>query len=191
LTINSSIIVQNTSLDINSASSSIVQSFNNLTSFFVWNGDYGNNIIYDPSKPLFIDPANGDYHLAEYSQAIDRGNDALAVDAEGNLLVYDLAGNARIQGNAVDIGAYEFIFTQEAPTLTLTADQTNIDEGIANGVIFTAMRTGGLSQALTLNLASSDTTELTVPQTVTIPANQNTVIFQGTSDLSMVINKST
>jgi hypothetical protein len=53
------------------------------------------------AAPLFVDAANGDYREAAGSPTIDAGvNDQL-----GPL---DLAGNARVQGPAPDIGAFEF-----------------------------------------------------------------------------------
>ena len=42
------------------------------------------------------------------SPAIDAGNNALAVDENGNLLTTDQRGETRIQGGTVDIGAVEF-----------------------------------------------------------------------------------
>ena len=61
-----------------------------------------------PIDPLFVDAANGDYRLATGSPAINAGDNALAVEAEGNPLTMDLAGNVRIQGGTVDMGAYEY-----------------------------------------------------------------------------------
>ena len=53
------------------------------------------------ADPLFANPAQGDYHLLAGSSAIDQGiSDALT----GPL---DRDGNARVQGTAVDAGAYE------------------------------------------------------------------------------------
>ena len=45
--------------------------------------------------------------MAVNSQAIDKGNDAYAVDADGAPLTTDLAGNPRFNGT-VDLGAYEY-----------------------------------------------------------------------------------
>jgi hypothetical protein len=53
------------------------------------------------ASPLFVDAANGDYREAAGSPTIDAG----VADQLGAL---DLGGNPRVQGAAVDIGAYEF-----------------------------------------------------------------------------------
>lgn len=57
--------------------------------------------VYSASKPLFANAENDDFRLAETSQAINRGS-------SGYINVQtDLAGNPRIVGRAVDLGAYE------------------------------------------------------------------------------------
>ena len=63
-----------------------------------------NNII---DAPMFVDAENGDYRLMANSSAVNAGDNALAVDQEGQPLEVDLDGQTRIQGGAVDIGAYE------------------------------------------------------------------------------------
>ncbi len=57
---------------------------------------------------LFLDAENGDYHLIESSHAINRGNNSLVVNSNGNPLPVDLANQPRIVDGCVDIGAYEF-----------------------------------------------------------------------------------
>ena len=65
----------------------------------------GNLIGIDPK---FIDADGGDYRLSDTSPAINRGENDLAVDPQGNPLTTDLAGNPRIFDSTVDCGAYEF-----------------------------------------------------------------------------------
>jgi Immunoglobulin I-set domain len=52
--------------------------------------------------PLFVDPANGNFHLQPASACINSGNNSFVSSAT------DLDGNPRIVGGTVDIGSYEF-----------------------------------------------------------------------------------
>lgn len=77
----------------------------------------------DAMSPLFADAESGNYALAAGSQAINAGDDALAVDAAGNPLTFDLAGKARF-GGVVDLGPYEYCYTAPSlatPTLSVEA----------------------------------------------------------------------
>jgi hypothetical protein len=66
-------------------------------------GDYINNI---DSDPLFLDEWNGDYFLTENSPCIDAGTQSIPDSI--SFPEYDLAGNVRIFGATIDIGAYEW-----------------------------------------------------------------------------------
>lgn len=67
----------------------------------VTNPDQGNNRIGE--DPLFVDAAGGDFALEPGSPGIDAGDDA----PPGGLGPFDLEGNPRIAGAAVNIGAVE------------------------------------------------------------------------------------
>ncbi|UCC29402.1 MAG: right-handed parallel beta-helix repeat-containing protein, partial [Phycisphaerales bacterium] len=69
------------------------------------------------SDPLFVDPATGDYRIRQTSPCKDKGQNAsLPTDVadtslDGNTtetLPKDLGLNARIHGDSVDMGAYEW-----------------------------------------------------------------------------------
>ncbi|MBR4834170.1 MAG: hypothetical protein IKU86_07555, partial [Thermoguttaceae bacterium] len=102
--------LRNTIVALNTATSSGADVYDNaatfnahnaLSSFTAWDNANESgvvNYVYDATKPLFKDAANGDYTLAANSQALNKGNDAHAVDAAGNALLTDLAGNARFVG---------------------------------------------------------------------------------------------
>ena len=85
-------------------------------------------IEYDPNLPLFTDPDEGIYRLAEGSQAIDLGEDGYAIYDDGSDIEYDLAGEDRFYGVCVDLGAYEYspLIPLAAPTgVTVTAAGAN------------------------------------------------------------------
>ena len=89
-----------------------------------------NELLYDDSEPLFADVANGDYALARGSQARDAG-----VNAWASGIPNDLAGNARVQGENVDLGAYEtngiMITDYDATTKLTTMAWTAIEGAVA------------------------------------------------------------
>ncbi|MBR2006306.1 MAG: hypothetical protein IJ991_19285, partial [Thermoguttaceae bacterium] len=99
--------------------------YNVLSSFEEWN-DGSNNYVYDSLQPLFVAPEIGDYRLAVGSQALDKGDVVYAVDGAGNALSTDKAGNPRVAGDSVDLGAYEYVDYEltETPSTVVT---TNLD----------------------------------------------------------------
>ncbi len=73
----------------------------------------GNNNLIG-ADPFFVDPGNSDYRLLAGSPAINAGNN----DPPGGLGAFDLDGEDRIFGPAVDIGAYEFLGSEKIQYLT-------------------------------------------------------------------------
>ena len=128
-TLYNTIVAQNTGSngDVFIYHSGRLTAYNVLSSYTAWAAG-SNNYVYNVSLPLFTDAANGDYTLAVNSQAFDKGNDAYAVDAQGNPLTTDLSGNARISGSSVDLGAYEFDASLlETPSLVVTTAEDVVD----------------------------------------------------------------
>ncbi len=76
----------------------------------------GNNINTDP---IFVDAANGDYHLTHGSPCIDAGDNSAPF-----LPAIDFEGDGRVLGIAVDIGADEVI-----PRVTLEVERTGTGTG--------------------------------------------------------------
>ena len=75
--------------------------YNTLSSYTAWDSG-SNNLTYNASKPLFTDATNGDYTLAQNSQAIDKGDNSCVETT------VDLANKTRKVNGTVDLGAYEY-----------------------------------------------------------------------------------
>ena len=104
-------IADNDSPDIHIIDTCTISGSNNL----IGNGDGQSSLVNgvngnlvgtasNPIDPGFVNAANGNYHLAASSQAINNGNNALIPSG----ITTDCDGNARIYGGTVDIGAYEY-----------------------------------------------------------------------------------
>ncbi|MCB0121646.1 MAG: hypothetical protein KDE58_05345, partial [Caldilineaceae bacterium] len=119
------------------------------------------------------------------SIAVDAGDNALAVDQSGNPLATDQVGNPRLQGRAVDLGAYE---TVGVPSVTIAPESVNANEGA--GADLTITRDGDLSAALDVTVNISRGADVTAgdysfsgalsgtpegAQSVTIPAGEAAV----------------
>ena len=70
-----------------------------------------------------------------------------------------------------------FILDDEGPALTLKLDRDLVAEGLTPATAGTVTRNGSTAAALVVTLTSSDTTEATVPATVTIPVGQASATF--------------
>lgn len=70
-----------------------------------------NAVNDDPDGPQFTDPGSGVFTLTKNSPCVNTGENNVVTDQ------FDLAGNDRIQGQTVDIGAYESPFLTAIPTI--------------------------------------------------------------------------
>ena len=122
------------------------------TSFWQNNLVYGNSTNYSgvsdqtgingniSADPLFLDPANNDFHLCLGSPAIDAGSTAGLV-----LPATDFDGNPRVIDGNVDIGAYEFD-PNAPPRVSFEANKVS---GVAPlSVQFTSFTTTNVTQYL-------------------------------------------
>jgi len=129
--------------------------------------------------PQFMDPGTDNYRLQASSPAIDSGVNS----PPGGLgAERDLDGSARVQdgdGNGTtlcDRGAYE----KGSIVLTIPLTATEGDGILENEGTVTISDT--LDSALVVSLVCSDTSEVTVPATVTVPAGHTEASF----DLTIV-----
>ncbi len=107
-------------------------------------------------------PANLPAGISRFQVEVDYGQSVLEANESNNV-----ASSAQL----VNVPAL----------LTLQAAVTNIEENAAHPNIgMLVIRNGDLAAPLTVNLASSDTGELTVPPTVVINAGQRSAIFAAT-----------
>ncbi len=80
--------------------------------------------------PKFTNPENGDYTLAAGSVLIDAGL------SSANDMMTDIAGNERMNGNAVDIGCYEYIPGTTTAIDQLATPKTASRKIIRNGQLY-------------------------------------------------------
>ena len=93
----------------------------------------------------------------------------------------DLAvGAYKDDTGGTDRGAVHVLFLEPQPLLEVSVDTASISEngGAATGTA-TRSNVDDLTQPLTVSLSSGDTSEVAVPTTVTIPANQPSATFPG------------
>jgi len=86
----------------------------------IWTSS-GNNL---DTTPLFVDPANNDFHLQPNSPMINAGT--TVVPNPPGLPVTDFEGNPRVVGPAPDIGAYERKYLSVHPFEGTTGTETSV-----------------------------------------------------------------
>lgn len=79
------------------ADNALPQSYTDVATINALGVEFANNVSGDPN---FVNFAGHDYHIVFPSDAVDEGRNVTGV-------LHDLDGNARVQGQAPDIGAYE------------------------------------------------------------------------------------
>ena len=99
------------------------------------------------SGPMFADPANDDFHLLANSPAINAGCNT-ANDAYNAGAAADFSGLARPQGEAYDIGAYEY---QDLPVQAGLQANWRLDETTVGTVVDSYGGNNGTNNAATVN----------------------------------------
>ena len=124
----------------------------------------GDGNIDDP--PDFNNPAGGDYTLAPASPCRDAGADGSAPPGT------DLAGAARIQGSAVDMGAYEAIPANTVATPTFTP----LDGATFAGSQAVTLACATAGAAIRYTLDGSDPTAASALYTAPVQLTQTTTV---------------
>ncbi|WP_425613729.1 beta strand repeat-containing protein [Anatilimnocola sp. NA78] len=104
----------------------------------------------------------------------------LGVSNATNVAYEATTGDGDVAGGANSTGNYQLtaqIVPVGTPTLALSATVTAISELNGTTTATLARSNTDLSVPLVVSLASNDTSEATVPTTVTIPANQSSITF--------------
>ncbi|MBN1909403.1 MAG: right-handed parallel beta-helix repeat-containing protein [Pirellulales bacterium] len=149
------------------------------------------NLVGTPSSP--IDPglsdwsrfANGrwGHYLLPGSPALDAGDNSLVIDASGQPLTEDIAGNARIQNATIDIGALEGMTTDYPAQIYIVASLENIiaDDGIVTFLeaFEAANRNQAVGDAPAGSFTEQDTIEFADGISGTILVDRGTLMVPG------------
>ncbi|WP_143053963.1 MBG domain-containing protein [Parapedobacter koreensis] len=114
------------------------------------------------TDPLFTDAAGGNYTLQRSSPAINAGDPQTNVPADAvQAGETDLAGNPRIAGGRIDLGAYEWQLRQQTLTVDGLDDEGNLHATYGDADLMPTVHTTS-GKPVTLNLPSeSDVATIT------------------------------
>lgn len=101
--------------EIVSLDKTVVAEYSNIQGGFTGSGNLND-------LPMFVDTEQGDFRLMSNSPCVDKGDNAVV---EG---ITDLSGHQRIQGKAVDMGAYE-VPTETRPILYVDDTAPGLEDG--------------------------------------------------------------
>ena len=153
-------------------SSRVVTARNTLSSFTGWSSGSSANLVYDVSQPLFV--GDGDYELAQGSQAVDQGDTIWVTVAT------DLSGKSRVVGSSVDLGAYEQ--SSSLTVVTTAADVVDANDGVISLREALANASEGDTITFSPTLAGQTlvvTSELLIEKSVNIDGEGNNITLSG------------
>ena len=164
--------LSNASVDENSASAAVVGDLSTT------DPDGGDTHTYS-----LVDDAGGRFAIAENQLVVADGSGLdFETDSSHNVVVKttDAAGEEYSKSLPIAVNDIEETEpTTDAPTLTVEIAEERVNEaGDGNTSAATVTRNGPTDQPLTVSLTGSDATQLTVPATVTIPANETSASFE-------------
>lgn len=132
-------------------------------------------VAIDPSNlnagdPLFIDPDHGDLRLLPGSPMIDAG-----YPDTPDLPEFDIDGNPRVQGAAIDIGAHEYGFPQLNAAVLPYARAVEVNE---TATAFASIINNGFGDALDCSIAMPNG----IPATFSYQTTDVSNALKGTAD---------
>ena len=100
--------------------------YNTLSAFTAWTNASETNVAYDGEAPIFDAESAIPYMIASDGLAANAGDVAYVTESHGYGAT-DLAGAKRVQGESVDLGAYESVSPFEDPSIIVTTLDDVVD----------------------------------------------------------------